>query len=133
MTYKLLLVDDNHEVRNLIRLTLSFGIYELKETNNGVDALRIINEWQPDLVLLDIMMPGEKDGLQVCREVKKDLALKNTLIVILSARGQKQDIQEGKDAGADAYLIKPFSPHELRSLITHYATSAKTTTTATSK
>lgn len=122
MAYKLLLVDDNAEVRNLLRLTLSFGDYNIREVTNGVDALAIIREWRPDIVLLDVMMPGEKDGLQVCREVKQDEALKDTFIAMLSARGQKQDMQEGADAGADSYLIKPFSPMELSKLVSRFAT-----------
>jgi len=125
MTYKLLVVDDNSEVRNLLRLTLSFGDYEIKEATNGIDAINVINEWRPAIVLLDIMMPGEKDGLQVCREIKKDPELKDTFIAMLTARGQDQDIQEGSDAGADAYLIKPFSPLELSTIVGRFALANK--------
>ena len=117
MTYKLLIVDDNPEVRNLLRLTLSFGDYSIREASNGIDALMLIREWRPDIVLLDIMMPGEKDGLQVCREVKNDEEIKDTYIAMLTARGQKLDMEEGTHAGADAYLIKPFSPIELNKMI----------------
>jgi len=113
MAPKVLLVDDNADVRNLLRLTLSFDGYELREAEDGVSALQIINEWHPDVVLLDIMMPGEKDGLQVCREVKQNPALKDVFIAILTARGQKKDINNGESAGADAYLTKPFSPLDL--------------------
>jgi len=120
MTHKLLVVDDNAEVRNLLRLTLSFGDYSIREASNGVDALNIIREWRPDIVLLDIMMPGEKDGLQVCREVKQDEYINDTFIAMLTARGQKQDMQEGNDAGADAYLIKPFSPMELNKMVKRF-------------
>jgi len=113
MAPKVLLVDDNADVRNLLRLTLSFDDYELREADNGINALGIIHDWHPDVVLLDIMMPGGKDGLQVCREVKQDPALKDIFIAILTARGQKKDIENGEIAGADAYLTKPFSPMEL--------------------
>lgn len=127
MTHKLLVVDDNTEVRNLLRLTLSFGDYSIREASNGVDALNLIREWRPDIVLLDIMMPGEKDGLQVCREVKQDEEIKDTFIAMLTARGQKQDMQEGNDAGADAYLIKPFSPMELNKMVTRFTLTRKKT------
>lgn len=125
MPHKLLVVDDNAEVRNLLRLTLSFGDYSVREASNGVDALNLIREWRPDIVLLDIMMPGEKNGLQVCREVKQDEEIKDTFIAMLTARGQKQDMQEGNNAGADAYLIKPFSPIELNKMVNHFTLSRK--------
>ena len=127
MTHKLLIVDDNPEVRNLLRLTLSFGDYSIREATNGIDALMLIREWRPDIVLLDIMMPGEKDGLQVCREVKNDEAIKDTFIAMLTARGQKLDMQEGTNAGADAYLIKPFSPIELNKMISNFTLARKKT------
>jgi two-component system phosphate regulon response regulator PhoB len=127
MTHKLLIVDDNTEVRNLLRLTFSFGDYSIREASNGIDALMLIREWRPDIVLLDIMMPGEKDGLQVCREVKNDEDIKDTFIAMLTARGQKLDMQEGTNAGADAYLIKPFSPIELNKMISNFILARKKT------
>ncbi len=114
MKHRILLVDDNAEVRNLLRLTLVTSPYELREATNGVAALEIMREWKPNIVLLDLMMPGEKNGLQVSREIRQDPALKEVHITMLTARGQQQDIQEGMKAGADAYIIKPFSPLELR-------------------
>jgi two-component system phosphate regulon response regulator PhoB len=120
MTLKILVVDDNAEVRNLLKLTLSFGDYSIREASNGEDSLSLIREWRPDIVLLDIMMPGEKNGLQVCSEVKNDEEIKDTFIAILTARGQKQDMQEGNNAGADAYMIKPFSPIELNKMVSSF-------------
>ena len=64
-------------------------------------------------MLLDVMMPGSMDGLQVCAKIKSDPALRDIRIIMLTARGQKTDIEAGMAAGADAYLIKPFSPLEL--------------------
>ena len=116
MTHKLLIVDDNPEVRNLLRLTLSFGDYSIREASNGIDALMLIREWRPDIVLLDIMMPGEKDE-----------EIKDTFIAMLTARGQKLDMQEGSNAGADAYLIKPFSPIELNKMINNFTLARKKT------
>jgi len=125
MTPKVLLVDDNADVRNLLRLTLSFDDYELREADSGVSALEIIYDWHPDIVLLDIMMPGEKDGLQVCREVKQDPALKDVFIAILTARGQKKDIENGESAGADSYLTKPFSPMDLAEKVKGFLSARK--------
>jgi DNA-binding response OmpR family regulator len=120
MTRKILLVDDNSEVRNLLRLTFSFGDYEMREASNGADALSAITEWRPDIVLLDIMMPGERNGLDVCREVKQNPDIKHTFIIILTACGQEQDMHRGADAGADVYLVKPFSPQALSDLVAHH-------------
>lgn len=114
MKFKVLLVDDNAEVRNLLRLTLASEPYELQEASNGAAALELMRAWKPDIVLLDIMMPGEKDGLQVSREIRQEPALQDVYIAMLTARGQQQDIHEGMKAGANAYIIKPFSPIELR-------------------
>ena len=125
MTLKILVVDDNAEVRNLLKLTLSFGDYSIREASNGEDSLSLIREWRPDIVLLDIMMPGEKNGLQVCSEVKNDEEIKDTFIAILTARGQKQDMQEGNNAGADAYMIKPFSPIELNKMVSGFTLAKK--------
>lgn len=110
---KVLIVDDNREIRNLVRLSLPFAEFQSQDTDNGSDAVRLIKEWRPDLVLLDIMMPGELDGLQVCQQVKQDAAVKDTIIVLLTALGSSGDIQEGYSVGANAYIVKPFSPSEL--------------------
>lgn len=117
MACKLLIVDDNPEVCNLLKLTLAGDAYELKEVSNGVDALNAIKAWRPNIVLLDIMMPGEMNGFQVCKAVKNDPHLKHTYIALLTAKGQLRDIHQGADVGADNYLIKPFSPMLLKILL----------------
>jgi CheY-like chemotaxis protein len=117
MACKLLIVDDNPEVCNLLKLTLAGDAYELKEVSNGVDALDAIKAWRPNIVLLDIMMPGEMNGFQVCKAVKNDPHLKNTYIALLTGKGQAKDIHQGADMGADTYLIKPFSPIVLKTLL----------------
>ncbi|MFN4265563.1 MAG: response regulator transcription factor [Aquabacterium sp.] len=110
---RILITEDQPDIRKLIHMTLEFEDYEIREAPDGVEGLRVAKEFQPDLMLLDVMMPGELDGLQVCRHVKADPALRHIKVVILSARGQVADRQAGKEAGADGYLIKPFSPLEL--------------------
>lgn len=110
---RILITEDQPDIRKLIHMTLEFEDYEIREAPDGVEGLRVAKEFQPDLMLLDVMMPGELDGLQVCRHVKADPAQRHIKVVILSARGQVADRQAGKEAGADGYLIKPFSPLEL--------------------
>ncbi len=108
--YKILIVDDSREIRNLIRLTLPFSEFRLEEAENGADAMRLIRAWRPDLVLLDIVMPGGINGLQVCQEIKLDPYLQRTIVVMLTVLGQSYDIEAGRAAGADSYIVKPFSP-----------------------
>jgi CheY-like chemotaxis protein len=109
----ILIVDDQGELRKLIRMTLDFGDYELHEAEDGQRALELAKASQPDLVVLDVMMPGEFDGYQVCEKLKKDNNGKNPVVILLTARGQKSDLEEGGRVGADSYLVKPFSPLEL--------------------
>ncbi len=68
---------------------------------------------RPDIVLLDVMMPGELDGLQLCRQLRSDPVMRHIKVVLLTARGQERDREAGRQAGADEYLVKPFSPLEL--------------------
>ena len=110
---RLLIVEDQADIRKLIRMTLEFEDYDIHEAVNGVEGLRKAIEIAPDLILLGVMMPGELDGLAVCARVRADPALRQTKVVLLSARSQLQDFEAGTRAGADAYLAKPFSPLQL--------------------
>jgi CheY-like chemotaxis protein len=111
---KILIVDDQAAVRELVSVTLEIGPYQISEAANGDEALRLAQTERPDLILLDIQMPGGKlDGLQVCRILKGDDATRNIRIVLLTAKGQEWDKQAGHDAGADGYFVKPFSPLDL--------------------
>jgi len=114
---KILIVEDQEEIRELIRVTLEFDDYEIEESPNGDEGLRKASSFRPDLILLDVMMPGGLNGLQVCQRVKSDPGLKRTKVILLTARGQDSDRQAGLKAGADEYLIKPFSPLELMKVI----------------
>ena len=113
MGTKLLIVEDQPDIRNLIRATLEFEDFELHEAEDGRGGLDKFVALRPAIVLLDVMMPGELDGLQVCERIKKHEHGVNTCVILLTARGQKADVEIGMKAGADAYLIKPFSPLEL--------------------
>jgi two-component system, OmpR family, phosphate regulon response regulator PhoB len=108
---KILIVDDQLEVRELVQVTLEIGDYQILAAENGRQALDLAQTEHPDIVLLDIMMPGSDiDGLEACRRLKRDPATAGITIVMLSAKGQESDIAAGREAGADDYFTKPFSP-----------------------
>jgi CheY-like chemotaxis protein len=108
---KILIVDDQIEVRELVQVTLEIGDYQILTAENGQQAIEIAQAEHPDIILMDIMMPGSKvDGLEACRRLKKDPATGDITIVMLSAKGQESDLHAGKAAGADDYFSKPFSP-----------------------
>lgn len=109
-----LIVDDQPDIRKLILMTMESEDFQLHEADNGVDALRLAQNLRPAVVLLDVMMPGGLDGYQVCEKIKADEVLRQTTkVILLTARGQRTDIERGQSAGCDAYLVKPFSPIEL--------------------
>ena len=118
MTRKILIVDDEAHIRALLEQTLEDledeGV-ELLTADNGEDALATIATEQPDLVFLDVMMP-RMNGYDVCRAVRTELGLKETRIVLLTAKGQDVDRLRGEEVGADQYQTKPFDPDELRKL-----------------
>jgi two-component system, OmpR family, phosphate regulon response regulator PhoB len=114
---RLLIVEDQPEIRMLIQMALEFENFEIHEAADGDAALALLPALRPDLVLLDVLMPGSRNGLDVCRAIKADAAMSGTRVVMLSARSQPSDRQAGLAAGADAYLVKPFSPNELLRLI----------------
>ena len=110
---KILIVDDQQEVRELVSVTLEIGSHEILTASNGSEALKVARSAHPDVILLDVMMPGSPDGIEVCRRLKSDESTQDIYIVILTAKGQDADRQRGADAGADDYFVKPFSPLEL--------------------
>ena len=110
---RVLIVEDQPDIRKLIRMTLEFEDYEIHEASDGAFGLRLAQAVHPDLILLDVMMPGEMDGLQVCQALKSNPAMVSVKIVLLTARGQARDREAGGRAGADEYLVKPFSPLQL--------------------
>jgi len=113
MTYRILIVEDQADICKLIRMTLEFGDFEIHEANDGETGLNMARAIKPAIMLLDVMMPGLLDGYQVCTRIKQDPALQSIQVVMLTARGQASDMAAGEAAGADAYLVKPFSPLEL--------------------
>ncbi len=111
----ILVVDDELNMRILLKETLEeledMGV-ELLTAGNGEEALKTINKKKPQLVILDVKMPG-MSGLEVCNIVKNVLGMKNTYILMLSAEAQEVDKQKGMDVGADIYMTKPFQPDEI--------------------
>lgn len=112
MTKKLLIADDEEGIRSLVRMTLANDDYEILEAENGQTALALAREHLPQMILLDVMMPGTT-GLEVCKALKSDPATKDIVIVMLSAMAQEADHTNGLDSGADGYFTKPFSPLSL--------------------
>ncbi len=109
---KILIADDHSDIRKLIRITIG-NAFEVLEAEDGVTALQIARHQRPALVVLDIMMPGEMDGLQVLDAIRADVTLEDTQVIMVTARGQAKDYEMGMSRGANAYLIKPFSPIQL--------------------
>ena len=106
---KILIVDDDTNIAELISLYLTKEFYQVQIVEDGEQALQVFDTFQPNLVLLDLMLPGI-DGYQVCRELR---SRSNTPIIMLSAKGEVFDKVLGLELGADDYMIKPFSPTEL--------------------
>jgi DNA-binding response OmpR family regulator len=106
----ILIIEDQPDIRRLIRWALEFENYAIHEAANGEAGLAAARTIRPDLILLDVMMPGELDGLQVCTALKADAGMAQVPVVLLTARAQDADREAGKLAGANAYLVKPFSP-----------------------
>lgn len=114
MSKRILIVEDHADIRRLIRMTLEFEDHDIHEAANADEGWAAVQQLRPQLLLLDIMMPGSMDGLDLCRRVKSDpQGGPAPWVVLLTARGQSQDIEAGMMAGADAYLLKPFSPLKL--------------------
>lgn len=112
MAIKIIIADDDPDIRDILKLTLSEENYEVIEAENGEEALKAIHSKAPDIVLLDYQMPI-MDGREVCRLIKKDLLLRHVPIIMVTGRGDVQDKIGGIDAGADDYIVKPFEPQEL--------------------
>lgn len=108
MSHRILLVDDEVDILEFVRYNLVREGYEVRTAQNGAEALRIAAEYRPHLILLDRLMPV-MDGERTCRAIRRDPALKETLIIFLSALGEEEQQLTGFDAGADDYLTKPIA------------------------
>lgn len=106
---RILIVEDHMDIRKLLKMTLEFDDFEIHEAANGDAGWVMAQELRPDIVLLDVMMPGTLSGLDVCRRLKADAATQHAKVIMLTARVQAADREAGATAGADDYLMKPFS------------------------
>jgi len=113
-----LIVDDQASIRQIVRLVLrkDFAITEAYDVVSALEQMKLL---KPDGMVLDVMMPGEMDGYQLCEKIKQDPELADIHIVLLTACGQVADQEKGMALGANAYFVKPFSPVELSRHLTH--------------
>ena len=109
---KILIVEDEKDVRELIRYTLNKNGYATDTAANGLEALDMAIDIKPDLILLDIMLP-EIDGLEVCQNLKTNIRTAAIPVIMLTAKSTEEDIQKGLEMNADDYITKPFSPRDL--------------------
>ena len=113
---KIIIAEDERDIRELIFFTLEYEGYDVIMTANGEDALEMVYKERPDLVLLDVRMP-RMDGYEVCRRIINDVTIQHIPVAFISAKGQQSEIDEGIRAGALDYLIKPFSRDQLLGMV----------------
>ena len=109
---RILIADDERDIRELITFILTFAGHEVFPTTNGEEAYQLATQIIPDLMVLDVRMP-RMTGYEVCEQIKSNTMTKDIPIVFLSAKGQECEVRMGIDAGADEYILKPFSPEQL--------------------
>ncbi|MET9849272.1 response regulator transcription factor [Streptomyces ossamyceticus] len=113
---RVLVADDDADIRDLVAFKLTQSGHQVTAVEDGMAALRALREGPPDLVLLDIRMPG-MSGLDVCRELRAAQETASLPVILITARSQEGDVELGFSAGADDYIVKPFSPRELSSRV----------------
>jgi two-component system alkaline phosphatase synthesis response regulator PhoP len=116
MAKKIMVIDDEPYIARVIKFKLEQEGYTVYSANDGISGLEKIRQEKPDLVLLDVMMPG-LSGYEVCQKIKADTALSQIPVVILTAKGQERDREQGLSVGASDYITKPFSPNRLLELV----------------
>lgn len=109
---KILIAEDERDIRDLVAFTLRFAGYEVATASNGEEAVELTPKEKPDLILMDVRMP-RMTGYDACLKLKASPEFKYIPIVFLSAKGQESEIQAGLEAGAEEYLLKPFAPDQL--------------------
>jgi DNA-binding response OmpR family regulator len=109
---RILIAEDEPDIRELVAFTLRFAGHEVTATANGEEAVQQASQIIPDIIIMDVRMP-KMTGYDACRAMKADRNLKDIPVVFLSAKGQDAEIQTGLDVGAEEYLLKPFAPDQL--------------------
>jgi CheY-like chemotaxis protein len=112
MANTILIVEDHDSIRDLMIAIFSNTDYEIYHAKDGKEALKMVSNYNPDVVLLDIQLP-EVNGFDVCESIKNNPVLFHTKILMISSQSQKFDLQKAKEVGADGYIIKPFKPNTL--------------------
>jgi len=113
---KILIAEDEPDIRQLITLTLQFSGFEVVSARDGKEAVEIAIDGGFDLILLDVRMP-RMTGYEACRQLRDMEVTKTTPIIFLSAKGQESEVQTGLDAGANQYILKPFAPETLTNTV----------------
>lgn len=108
----ILVAEDERDIRELINFTLMYAGYQVTQASNGAEALELAPKVKPDLIMMDVRMP-KMTGYEACRQMKQIEELRNIPVIFLSAKGQDEEVQTGIEAGAVAYILKPFSPEDL--------------------
>jgi two-component system alkaline phosphatase synthesis response regulator PhoP len=127
MMYRVLIADDEPHMLKFIEFTLRKGDFEILKANDGVQALKVAEAQKPNVIVLDVLMPG-MDGVTALKNLKKKPVLKLIPVILLTARGHTLDPEEAKKAGASYYLTKPFSPTELLKQVQQLAASGSSQT-----
>lgn len=109
---KIVIAEDEPDIRELIAFTLRFAGHEVITGANGLEGYELTKKEHPDLVMFDVRMP-KMTGYDACKKIKEDPEIANTPVIFLSAKGQESEIDQGLSAGAEEYLLKPFAPDQL--------------------
>jgi len=113
---KILVVDDDTKIQMVVKIMLQKSGYEVRCVSSGLEAFQALAEYRPDLILLDVMMPG-MDGYEVCRKLKADEKAKTIPVIMLTALGMGEDFEKALQNGADWYIVKPFNSRQLLSRV----------------
>ncbi|HET7090678.1 MAG TPA: response regulator [Anaerolineae bacterium] len=116
MVATILIAEDERDIRDLVVFSLRFGGFEVVEATNGQEAVEKAQQVMPDLILMDVRMP-RMTGYDACKQLKSMEDVKHIPVIFLSAKGQEQEIQQGMEAGAEEYILKPFAPEDLVNMV----------------
>ncbi len=116
---KVLIADDEYNIRNILDFSLNSEGFDVITADSGEDAFSLAVSELPDLVILDVMMPGQ-GGIETCRQIKADERTSGIPVILLTARGSREDRKAGTKAGADEYITKPFSPQKVVNAVQNF-------------
>jgi CheY-like chemotaxis protein len=121
---RILIAEDERDIRDLITFTLSFAGHQVTAASNGEEALQKALQIIPDLILMDVRMP-RMTGYEACKRMKQENSIKHITVAFLSAKGQESEVQTGLEVGAVEYILKPFSPDQLTERVKQLLEQAK--------